>query len=66
MNLYPLTIKHLVDSFKSKYSKFHLAIELNNEAAIRGAAKMGFEQIKELTFVRNLRCTCNKCKITTS
>ena len=66
MNLYPLTIKHLVDSFKSKYSKFHIAIERNNEASIKGAAKMGFKQIKELTFVRILRCTFNKCKITTS
>ena len=66
MNLYPLTIKHLVASFKSKYSMFHLAVERNNEASIKGAAKMGFKQIKKLTFVRILRRTFNKCKITTS
>ena len=66
MNLYPMTIKYLVDSFKSKYSKFHIAIEHKNEASIKGAAKIGFKQIKDLTFVRILRCTFNKCKITTS
>lgn len=60
-----MTIKYLVDSYKSKYSKFYLAIEHKYHASIKGTAKIGFKQIKDLTFVIILRYTFNKCKITT-
>lgn len=65
MKLYPLTINYLINEFKHKYPKFYIAIEHKNISSIRGAKKVGFRQINDLTFVRILRYTLNKYKIRT-
>ena len=59
-NLYPITIKHLVDKFKAQYDSMYISVAPDNVSSIRGVEKLQFRFVDSFTFIRLLRFTFNK------
>lgn len=62
-NLYPITIKRLVEMFRSKYKNIYISVAPDNVPSIRGVNKLSFRKRGSFTFVRFLKVTFNKYTI---
>lgn len=64
-NIYPNLINWLIDfvSFNNKTNEFYIAVEVGNEASVKGINKVGFQYLENLKFIRVLKKTFNKHKL---
>lgn len=62
-NLYPMTIKHLIEQFSKQYNDIYIAVDPANIPSIRGVMKLNFEFVSVLRFMRFLKITFRKFKL---
>ena len=63
--IYPALITRLIEK-ESKTDSFYIAVERGNESSERGLKKVGFTFVREYGFVRGLKRTFNKKKLSAS
>ncbi|PAE25786.1 GNAT family N-acetyltransferase [Bacillus sp. 7894-2] len=63
--IYPCIIKQLIYSINYEYgiTRFFIAVENTNYPSINGINKIGFQFLRENTFVRIFRITLNKSQL---